>query len=195
MKVYPWRSNIIGSMATFRQVMRQSCAAAVCSAFLLLLCPSESIADEGLKVEKVRVQSMEAKAFFRIAEYFTGREHFGKRVILRSDPEQRAGIYFVVYLNRKLEKLPSGTLFELEFLQPGTSRLRRQDFVLPEIRKSTDVVFLGLTDSEQAERGLPVAWRIRVGKADGEKFAEYKSYLWELPQEESRGRQGVASLE
>lgn len=195
MKVSRWLSNITGSMATIGQVMRQSCAALVCSVFLLLLCPNDSIADDGLKIEKVRVQAMEAKAFFRIAEYFTGREHLGKRVILRSDPEQRGGIYFVVHLNRNLDKLPAGTLFELEYLQTGTSRLSGHDFVLPEMRKSTGVVFLGLTESGWLERGLPIAWRIRVANDAGESLAEYKSYLWELPQEESRETQGTASQE
>ena len=47
---------------------------------------------------------LDGKRLLRIPEYFTGKEYFGKQVVVRTDND-RAGLYFVLELNHSLANL------------------------------------------------------------------------------------------
>jgi len=135
-----------------------------------------------VELENVRIRFIEAEKFYRISEYFTGEENQGGRVIVRTQPEERGGTYFILRFSERIRTLPPDTFISLDYFQPGSTSLESHRIALPKNRKSTNKLFLGVTSSEEESSTLPVAWRIGVEDASGQLLSEYKSYLWEIPE-------------
>jgi hypothetical protein len=139
--------------------------------------PSEQKA-VGPGILSVQVRKMEAQAFERIREFFTGREHTGRRVILRSDPTQRAGVYFIMKFDHKLSRLPEDLTVGVDWIDGANGLKQTFRGPMPADRKRTDTLLLGLTDAPMTS---PLAWRVFVLEADGSILGEAKSFLWEKP--------------
>ena len=146
-------------------------------AFLLLL-PPLGAAD----VELVRVWPgyRTADSFVGIREYFGRPEAASGRTILRSQPADRSGYYWLLR-TRSTEVIP-GAVVELSIIRPGRTEAETHRFPAP-LPAGSQPVLVGLTgadwpDPEQA----PLAWRIRILDADGTPLAEERSFLWSLPE-------------
>lgn len=124
----------------------------------------------------------EADFFKRISEYFTGKENTGYRVILRTDPQHRDGLYFQSPLNVSMRDLPQGAAFEVRFVRPDQAdTITTHSFAIPANLRDSDnsQLWLGLTGADApADKAPPVAWQIRVIDADGNPLAETHSFLW-----------------
>jgi hypothetical protein len=105
-------------------------------------------------------------------------------VIVRSEPLERAGVYFVVRFDRRLDALPASAEVHIAYLQPGSSQVLRETFALPADRKRTRTLWLGVTGNAPFEAPIPIAWKIDVRDAQGVVLERYRSYLWELPEAE-----------
>lgn len=118
--------------------------------------------------------------FKRIAEYFGAPEQTGSKILLRSQPGDRAGLYFVTHLSEGAGVLPSGSAFVLAVIFPDSPRARTYRFPLPEPIPDYAVAWLGLTGADlPADEAPPVAWHLQIEGADGTVLADKKSYLWE----------------
>jgi hypothetical protein len=118
-------------------------------------------------------------SFKRIAEYFDGKENTGGETILRTDPAQRTGYYFLIRLNNSGAARP--IRFQLEFVEPGSGGTRTLTFPA-ELASGSHVFQLGLTGAPwQNPKAQPTAWHLRVLGAADEVLAIEKSYLWEKP--------------
>jgi hypothetical protein len=71
-----------------------------------------------IEIEEIKPRYFETEQFKRISEYMTGKEHVGERVILRTQPEHRAGYYFILVLDEDVRRLPIGTIVVGEFYTP-----------------------------------------------------------------------------
>jgi hypothetical protein len=135
----------------------------------------------GADLSIVRVYSgwRDGASFKRIAEYFDGQEHTGGETVLRTQPTQRTGYYFLVRLKNPGAARP--VRFQLEFVESGTGSSRTL-FFPAELAGGTSVFQLGLTGPEwQSPKMQPMAWHLRVLAADGQVLASEESYLWEKP--------------
>lgn len=139
-----------------------------------------SVVAKAIEIENVKLRMIEAEQFIRISEYFTGKENTGKRVILRSDPDHRGGLYFVVRFSESVQSLPENIKLSVEFYLTGSVHLNHFDFDLPSPLKNTRRIFVGITDPSVDSKRFPIAWKIRV-YLTGETYCERKSYLWEMP--------------
>ncbi|MGH7944888.1 MAG: hypothetical protein ACREH8_23210 [Opitutaceae bacterium] len=121
-----------------------------------------------------------AEAFDRISEYFGGREHTGRQLILRTQPDVRAGYYFLVRV--KSTTALERAKFELSVIRPDAPEPKIYRFEAAVPPKET-VIQLGLTGSDWpgGDKANPVAWKLALVGADGRVFAEQKSFLWEKP--------------
>jgi hypothetical protein len=75
-----------------------------------------------------------------LSEYgniLAGVEHKGRRCIVRDDEKIRAGLYFVINLNRPLEKLPSGFTIYSEALMGRSFMPGTFEFKWPNERKNS----------------------------------------------------------
>ncbi|WOO42709.1 hypothetical protein [Rubellicoccus peritrichatus] len=120
-----------------------------------------------------------AQSFQRIAEYFGTPELTGRKIILRSDPKNRGGLYFVVHIDEDANELPKGSSFEVSAVFPDSPKAKLFKFPLPEPTPDHRVVWIGLTgDDEPADDEPPVSWLITIKGPQGEIIASKKSFLW-----------------
>ena len=139
-----------------------------------------AFATAGAAVElKTYWEFKEAEDFSRLTEYFTGQEPRGNRILLRSVPEQRAGLYFSVRLKGGIQALPEGSKAVVEAMHPESVDPRKHTFDLPAQGKNYKELMLGLTgENWPSAKDKPMAWRIQVLDAMGEVLGTSKSYLW-----------------
>ncbi len=148
-----------------------------------LLNTNALLANESPEITNVKIRWIEAEKFYRISEFFTGRENTGNRIILRTT-EERGGVYFMVYFQEEVNELAELQSISLEVLSPLNEEISRFDFQLPEERKDTRLIFVGLTGNEwEMPLNIPVAWRIIASDARGQEITDFKSFLWEFPED------------
>jgi hypothetical protein len=133
-------------------------------------------------VEFVRVWPSwrDAESFERIGEYFGRPENTGRELVLRTQPDERAGYYFLVRVKNPTPT--SGAKFALSVIRPDTPNPKEYSFPVTLAAKES-VFQLGLTGADwpQGKKANPVAWKIALIGGDGRVLAEHKSFLWEKP--------------
>ncbi len=123
-----------------------------------------------------------AESFEHISEYFGKDEEPAAHHILRTQPAQRAGYYFLVRLKNKGAALPDAR-FELQFITPFATEPRTIAFD-GAIPQGSQAFHLGLTGSDWPgkPRDECIAWKLRILSAEGRELAQAQSYLWALPE-------------
>ena len=133
-------------------------------------------------VEFVRVWPSwrDAESFERIGEYFGRPETQGRDVVMRTQPGERAGYYFLVRV--KATTAAPGATLELSVIRPDQPEPKVHPFPVTLMAKET-VFQLGLTGADwpQGKKANPVAWKLTLLASDGTVLAEHKSFLWEKP--------------
>jgi hypothetical protein len=156
--------------------------------FLALLCLSSAACSTTQKSETtpvdvvgVTLRYMKTEQFKRISEYMTGRENPGRRVILRTNPRQRDGYYFVLTLDRNVRKLPPDIYIQGEFYTSKSLDMQTHRFEFPSILPNTREIFVGLTGDDWPQKdAVPAAWRFTFMNSREEVLAQEQSYLWSL---------------
>lgn len=121
----------------------------------------------------------QAEEFQRISEFFTGKENLGNRVVLRSNPENRNGLYFSLFIKDRIRSLPEGSKAIVEVLQPNSPDTQIYEYSIPVNTSKSKELMLGITGANWPnEDDHPLAWRVRLVNAEGEELASDKSYLW-----------------
>ncbi len=121
-------------------------------------------------------------AFKRITEFFGGAERTGHRLILRTDADARAGLYFVLRTSAPLSALPVGSSVELQFIEAGDPHPRRVRMTLPaDGQDGRREIWFGFTGADTPARDRPpVAWSATLLDATGKPVAERNSFLWAM---------------
>jgi hypothetical protein len=136
-----------------------------------------------VEIVEILPRRMGTEQFIRIQEYRTGSEYTGKRLIIRTEPDQRGGFYFTLLLDAKVRKLPQGTRIIGEFYSKASPDKQSHTFELPADRPNTKAILVGLTGEAwpfgRDETIVPAAWKFQVIGPDGQSFGEKQSYLWE----------------
>ena len=150
--------------------------------FVSLICFVGTPASRAAETEFVRVWPAwrDADSFDRIGEYFGGKENSGREIVLRTQPDQRAGYYFLVRV--KCAAAVPGARFELSVIRPDHPEAKVHTF--PAALPAHESVFnLALTraDWPRGKDAHPVAWKLTLLAADGRVPAPHKSFLWEKP--------------
>jgi hypothetical protein len=122
----------------------------------------------------------DAQSFVRISEYFTGKENPGRETYLRSQPEERTGLYFLTRLKNTSEAV-NGARLELNVITPESAAPKTYKFDVT-IPKGEHVFQVGLTGSDWKDPKVhPVAWQIVLVDAEGHTVATHESFLWSKP--------------
>ena len=143
----------------------------------LLLTASASAAD--LTIVRVFTGWRDAASFKHISEYFDGKENTRGEAMLRTQPDQRAGYYFLVRAANP--GAPVAVKIHVQLIMPAGAKAK--DFTFNADLKSGETVLnLGLTGGDWPDaKTNPVAWKLTVRSADDRMLATEKSYLWEKP--------------
>ena len=116
--------------------------------------------------------------FVRIPEYFTGKEYFGKQVVIRTG-KGRAGLYFVLELNHPLFNLPEKSSVLVRVIRSDHPEAKLYKFELPRKKISGSEILLGITGTDWNSSEIkPVAWRIELQDKNGKLLAAKQSFLW-----------------
>lgn len=160
--------------------MRSFCIALAC--LVLASCATTPDAPiESVVIKEVKPRYIPAQNFKRIGEYLTGAEDTGRRILLRSQPDQRSGYYFILVLDTNIRQLPQGTQIIGEFYTPDSLEAKTYTYTLPSKRPKTKEVFVGLTGSDWPNsEAVPAAWKFTIKTPTGTILDTHKSYLWEL---------------
>ena len=149
---------------------------------LLTLALFPPVAQAAAAVELVRVwpQWRSAESFERISDYFGSDEARRGDQVVRTQPAQRTGFYFLVRL-KSATALP-GARCELHIIRPDTPEPKVHTFAVS-IPAKESVFELGLTGTDWpiAPEVHPVAWKLAVRDGEGRTLVEHKSFLWEKP--------------
>lgn len=121
----------------------------------------------------------DAASFKRISEYFNGQENTSGTTILRTQPAQRAGFYFLVRIANPAG--PRSAQARLEIIGDTSAKPVIHTFTVP-IESGETVLQLGLTGTDWSDaQANPVAWKLAIIDSEGHVLATEKSYLWEKP--------------
>lgn len=134
--------------------------------------------------KSVHTRHMEAGQFQYIGEFFSGKERADNRVLLRTDAEERAGLYFIAELMPRLLEIPPGASLVADVIRSDSNEIHTHTFPLPTEPARSRIIYLGLTggDWPEGERRLrPVAWRLRLMDSNGAPVDTWSSFLWEMP--------------
>jgi len=118
-------------------------------------------------------------SFKHVTEYFDGRENTRGEAMLRTQPDQRAGYYFLVRITNP--GAPVAVNINVQLVMPAGAKAR--EFTFPaELKSGGGVLNLGFTGTDWPDaKTNPVAWKLEVRSAEGRVLATEKSYLWEKP--------------
>ncbi|MDO8544321.1 MAG: hypothetical protein Q7S40_28100 [Opitutaceae bacterium] len=122
----------------------------------------------------------DAESFERISEYFGRGENPGREIIVRTQPSERAGYYFLVRV-KSATAIPDAR-FEVQVVRPDSPDVKTFKFSAT-VPPKENVFQLGLTGADwpDGSDANPVAWKLSLHAADGRVLAEHKSFLWEKP--------------
>ncbi len=138
---------------------------------------------EGVVIAHVDQRYIPDADFRRISEYFTGRENTSGRLIERTDPQQRAGYYFILSLEwHPHTTLSAGTQADLDYILKGDPQPRHAHFVFSAPTGTFHEILLGLTGTNWTDQNATmVAWKVALEDAAGAVLATQQSFLWSLP--------------
>jgi hypothetical protein len=147
--------------------------------FVILSLFIATLAARATEIVRVWPEWRTDESFVRLSELFGGEEKSGSETFLRTNPEKRDGLYFLVRLAHA--SAVEGTL-ELSLILPG--KLEPEVFKFPASVKAGSSVFqLGLTGGDWSDpKTEPVAWRVALVDASGAEQAAAESFLWSAPQ-------------
>ncbi len=138
--------------------------------------------DWPLKIGHVEIVSRGVNDFKKIQDFFKSKDPNLHWLILRTDPETPAGIYFETSLNHTAKNFPAGSTLRLSYItKQAPTELKTYTFIIP-LEKQWRLL-IGLTDTARAV-SAPYdifAWCITVMDAEGTLLADKKSFLWEKP--------------
>ena len=120
-----------------------------------------------------------AKDFLRVPEYFTGKEYFGKQVVVRTD-EGRAGLYFVLEFSQPLLTIPANSSVLIRVIRSDYPEAKLYKFEIPRKTNKRSEVLLGITGNDWDSPEIkPLAWRIELQDKNGKLLVAKQSFLWE----------------
>ena len=147
------------------------------AALLALSLASAALAAD-VKFKRVWPQWYDADSFQSFYEDHTGKELTGKWIVVRSQPGDRAGIYFLTRVENP-DGAIRGATFTLRVIAPDSTDTVTFNFP-QDIPAGSHLFQIGLTGKDwNKPRIQPVAWQLELRSADGRVLAQAKSFLWD----------------
>ncbi len=121
-----------------------------------------------------------ADSFQSFYEYHSGKELVGKWIVMRSQPDERTGVYFLVRVKNP-GALERGANFVVRVISPDAPQTKVYNFPA-NIKAGSWLYEIGLTGKDWGTGRIhPVAWDVELQTADGTVVARKASFLWEKP--------------
>ena len=152
-----------------------------CPLLILLPLLAPLIPAKGAEIVRVQPEFRTEESFHRILEFFTGREHTGRREILRTDTDIREGFYLTARVRRADRKTFNQGTALLELAMPEERETRAYEYSLESIERRRPLVMFGVTGEEWPEDlARPLAWKLTLLNAEGRELDSEQSFLWSM---------------
>ena len=116
-----------------------------------------------------------------IAEVFSGDELSYGHLIMRSQPQKRAGMYFFVMFDYDPDYIALACKFILEVDSTKHPHTRKFVFDVPETHSVLREIKLGITGSDWRDPDEKVnAWRLTLLSPSGKILTQKQSWLWSV---------------
>jgi hypothetical protein len=136
----------------------------------------QSGALKGLIIRQPVICSKTARDFISIPNYFGNEKaEKGFKLVMTSDPEAKAGLYFIFTINRFAKSLPEGSQFLLEYVTTAMPQTQQKRFDIPKANRN--FMYLGLTGTD-VPAGSIIAWKISILDATNNVLASRQSSLF-----------------
>ena len=133
------------------------------------------------EIKNVTLRTIQTQSFQRIAEYFTKEEYTGNRLLFRTHPTHREGLYFIINLGWFTPTLPPQTEIQLEYFTTESPYPFTETFNTGETLSHSHEIFIGLTDPKSPLKTKSIlAWRVTL-RSPEKILAQKQSFLWEVP--------------
>jgi hypothetical protein len=144
---------------------------------LCLFCAS--VDGKPLAIKDVYLERHAEGDFRRLSSRFHARPPDFPFTILRTDPNQWEGVYFVLSLNQRAKNLPPNAEINLRYLLGGDPVLHESRLSLANSRPRSREIWLGLTAHGQRDREPRnfQAWAVDI-RCNGEILTAKKSFLF-----------------
>lgn len=150
------------------------------AAIALLSAAPLAVGAADLRFARVWPQWHDADSFQSYYEDRTGQELRGGWIVLRSQPQERGGLYFLTRVENPGPLVP-GAVFVLRVIAPEAIDVRVFSFPA-DVPAGSKLFEIGLTGRDwTGVRVQPVAWELELRAADGSVLAKKASFLWEKP--------------
>jgi len=136
---------------------------------------------DGVSFARVWPQWHESEWFQSYHEYRTSHELTGGWIVVRSQPKERSGLYFLTRVENKAGALQAAS-FTIRVIRPDSTDTKVYTFAA-DIPAGSHLFEIGLTGTDWVwPRTMPVAWEVELHAADGSLLAQKASFLWEKPE-------------
>lgn len=145
---------------------------------MLGACLVLAVTARATEITRVWTEWRDGDSFVRLSELFGGPENPGDEIYLRTHPESRDGLYFLVRLAHASGG--DGT-FVLSVIKPGGTE--PVVFKFPaSVPAGSSVFQLGLTGADWPDaKAEPMAWHVALVDSGGAELAASESFLWSAP--------------
>ena len=151
------------------------------TSLIALLLASATVA-RAAEIVDLYPKYIEGKSFERISEYFSGVENTSNRVIARSRPQERSGLYFIITLDERADRRFLGATAQVQLIVPNEVEIRFYSIDLPAKFPKSRELLVGITGADWPDgETVPLAWRIILFDAQNKILAQKESYLWNNP--------------
>ena len=148
---------------------------------LILLVATSVCAAADLTIVRIWPGYRTAESFERISEYVGKNEDAHNQFILRTQPDVRAGYYFLLRVKNTGTAIADAKI-ELQVITPFAPEPKTYNFTST-LPTGSHVLNLGLTGADWP--GKPkdevVAWKLRLLSPTGVELGKAQSYLWSMP--------------
>ena len=135
-----------------------------------------------IRIFTVDVEYLTASNFKSLAENVTGNEDMGEAGIVRSDPESRDGMYFVLQLSRYIKHIPLGSQVLVQYTRSDNPQATSKTMPLADLNKNGSYLYVGITGPDWPNPDAKVtAWKITILDPNGNPIVEKKSFTWNQP--------------
>ncbi len=133
------------------------------------------------KIYDVNTRMLNADETYTTYEILTGKEFQHGRLILRTDNNNRKGLYFYVMFETYQKNILKDTIIDLYVQTNKTHKVQKFSFVVNETSSLLREIVLGITgnDANKVDKTV-LAWKIEVKNPEGKIITQEQSWLWSI---------------
>ena len=134
-----------------------------------------------INIKSLNVQYRTEESFHGIVEAFSRRESTAGRLFVRSNPQRREGLYFIVSVHGSIHRIPEGSQITIYFVTNLDPHAECHTWQLPSTKQHfSNTLYLGLTDKTYASVSV-ICWQVILSNAEGRPLGELHSFAWKMP--------------